>query len=207
VNFFITGTDTGVGKTHFTALLTRALRRAGFDTVALKPVCCGPRDDAEALWEASGRRLSLDDINPVWLDAPAAPLAAARQSGRAVDLPTLEQWFAPLRAGHRSLLVEGAGGWLVPLADRLTMADLAARLRLPVLVVVANKLGCLNHTLLTVESARARGLECAGLVLNTMTDDASLAVETNASLLEEFTGLPILFRLAPGQTDLELAVA
>jgi len=207
VNFFVTGTDTEVGKTFVTALLTRALRSAGLDTVALKPVCCGPRDDVDALCAAMDGELAPDAVNPLWFEAPAAPLVAARREHREVDLAALTAWFQSHRSRRRSLLVEGAGGWLVPLGTSTTVADLAAALGLPVLVVVANRLGCINHTLLTVESIRRRGLECGGLVLNTIDDDQSVAVRTNREILQEFCNVPVLFEITPGQTSLELAVA
>lgn len=207
MNYFITGTDTGVGKTFFTALLTRAARRAGFDTVALKPLCCGTREDVDLLAAASGHELSAEDINPLWFQAPAAPLVAARLENRTVDLEMLAAWFRRRQSRRRSLLVEGAGGWLVPLAEGKTVADLAALFGLPVLVVVANRLGCLNHTFLTVENIRARGLACAGLVLNTLTEEDSVATETNRAMIAEFCDVPILFEIKPGQTELELAVA
>lgn len=207
MNFFVTGTDTGVGKTYVTALLTRALRRAGLDTVALKPICCGPRDDVDLLCAASDREISPDAANPCWLEAPAAPLVAARRENREVNLAALDEWFQQHRARRRSLLVEGAGGWLVPLADGRTVADLAALFGLPILVVVANRLGCLNHTLLTLESIRARGLQCGGLILNTLTEENSVAVETNRQVLREFCDVPILFEIALGQASLDLAIA
>jgi len=207
VNCFIAGTDTDVGKTFFTALLTRALRRAGFDTIALKPICCGPRDDVEQLAAAADHEYSADAINPVWLQSPSAPLVAARLENRAIDLAALAQWFADFRARRQSLLVEGAGGWLVPLTGTDTIADLAALLKLPVLVVVANRLGCLNHALLTVESIRARGLKCRGFVMNTIVAQDSDACRTNRQILEEASGLPVVFDLQPGQASLDLAVA
>jgi dethiobiotin synthetase len=206
VRAFVTGTDTEVGKTYVTALLTRALRRAGLNTVALKPLCCGPREDVDILRAAADQELTADAINPIWLQAPAAPLVAAREEGVTINLAALETWFAPYRDPHRSVLVEGAGGWLVPLADGRTMSDLAVTLGLPVLVVVANKLGCLNHTLLTVESIRARGLTCAGLILNAPVANASRAAATNAAVLREFCDVPILFEVAAEQRDLELGV-
>lgn len=207
MNFFVTGTDTGVGKTYVTALLTRALRRAGFDTVALKPICCGPRDDVDDLCAASDHELTPDAVNPCWLEAPAAPLVAARRENRVVDLAVLDSWFQAHRARRRSLLVEGAGGWLVPVTDGRTVADLAVQFGLPVLVVVANRLGCLNHTLLTLESIRARGLTCGGLVLNTLSAENSVAVETNRQILQEFCDVPILFEIGPGQRAIDLGVA
>jgi dethiobiotin synthetase len=103
--------------------------------------------------------------------------------------------------------VEGAGGWLVPVAPRATIADLAALFGLPVLLVVANRLGCLNHTLLTIESIRARGQECRGIVLNTLPGVPSVATETNKRTLQEVCDVPILFEITSGQQRLELAVA
>jgi dethiobiotin synthetase len=206
VRCFVTGTDTGVGKTYVTALLTRSLRRAGLDTVALKPICCGPRDDVDALCAASEHELTPDETNPVWLEAPAAPLVTARRENTVIDLATLDRWFEGIQAGRNSLLVEGVGGWLVPVAPGQTSADLAEMFGLPVLVVVANKLGCLNHTLLTLESIRARGLTCAGLILNSLTDEASVATETNREILQEFSEAPILFEVKPGQMSVELGV-
>lgn len=203
---FVTGTDTGVGKTYVTALLTRALRRAGLDTVALKPICCGPRDDVDALCAASDHELPPDQTNPIWLEAPAAPLVAARRENTQIDLAALDRWFENVQAGRNSLLVEGVGGWAVPLAPGQTSADLAEMLGLPVLVVVANKLGCLNHTLLTLESIRARGLRCEGLILNSLEADASVAAETNRDILEEFCEVPILFEVSPGQTSITLGI-
>ncbi len=204
VNLFLTGTDTGVGKTHVAGLLTRACRCAGLDTLALKPVCCGSRDDVDALAAASGFGGDLDEINPVWLAAPVAPLVAAREEGRDVDTLSLTSWLAGHRARRQSLIIEGAGGWLVPLAPGLTMADLAVAFGFPVVVVVANKLGCLNHALLTVESIRARGIACAGLIINSPTRDDSVAFRTNANVLREVCDVPILLEIGHGQARIEI---
>ena len=207
MNFFVTGTDTDVGKTYVTAMLTRSLRRAGFDTVAVKPICCGPRDDVEILCDASGNELTPNETNPVWLSTPAAPLLAAQLENRPVDFVGLGAWYGSIRASRQSLLVEGAGGWLVPVTADKTVADLAVAFALPVLVVVANRLGCLNHTLLTVESIRSRGLVCGGLVLNTLTEDQSVVTETNRRILQQTCDVPILFEVGPGQAEIELQVA
>jgi len=204
---FITGTDTGVGKTFVTTLLARALRQAGLDTIALKPLCSGDRGDAVALREACDGELDLDGINPLWFRAPVAPLLAARLEGRSVSLPDLEKWFHSVSQGRRSVLVEGAGGWLAPTAGAKVIADLASTLGLPVLLVVANRLGCVNHALLTIENIRSRGLACRGIVLNTVSSDADESRQTNRSLLEEFTDVPVLFEITPGQQEIELAVA
>jgi dethiobiotin synthetase len=207
LNYFVTGTDTAVGKTYIISLLTRGLRRAGFDTVALKPICCGSRDDVEALCAASDNELSSDSTNPIWLQTAAAPLVAARLEGREINLAAVEEWFERHRRRRRSLLIEGAGGWLVPVTSKSTIADLATLFGLPILLVVANRLGCLNHTLLTIESIRAHGHACRGIVLNSMPGSPSVATETNKRTLEEICDVPILFNIGPDQRSLELAVA
>jgi dethiobiotin synthetase len=207
VNYFITGTDTGVGKTYVTALLTRALRSAGLDTVALKPISCGDREDAESLRNAIGGELPLDAINPLWFDAPAAPLVAAREEGRTIERANLRDWYTALRQSRKSLLVEGVGGWLVPVAEGLGGAEFAAIFDLPVVIVVANRLGCINHTLLTIESVRTRGFTCAGLIINHLHPAETISERTNAALLRELTDVPVLFEIQPGQRTLNLAVA
>jgi dethiobiotin synthetase len=207
VNYFITGTDTAVGKTYVAALLTRALRRAGLDTIALKPICCGSRDDVEALCDASENELSADATNPIWLASPVAPLVAARLENRELDIDELGKWFRHHRSRRRSLLVEGVGGWLTPVTAKLTAADVAALLELPVLLIVANRLGCLNHTLLTIESIRAHGQDCRGLILNSLPGVANVATETNRRALEEICDVPILFQIVADQRSIELAVA
>lgn len=199
---FLTGTDTGVGKTFATALLTRALRRAGLDTVALKPLCSGDRADAEILRAAGGGELTLDEVNPLWFSTPAAPLVAARAECREVSIPALASWFRKVSAGRKSVLVEGAGGWLAPVAEGACVADLCAALALPVLVVAANRLGCVNHTLLTIECIRSRGLDCAGILLNTIQTSPDASAQTNRALLEEFSDVPVLMEISPGQSEL-----
>ena len=194
---FLTGTDTGVGKTFVTALLARALRRAGLDTIALKPICSGDRGDAEILRAACDGELGLDEVNPLWFQMPVAPHLAARHEGRAISVA----------AGRQSVLVEGAGGWLVPIADGALVADLAAALGLPVIVVVADRLGCVNHALLTIGNIRARGLECRGIILNSMPRESADTDLGNRAMLEEFTDVPVLFEITPGQQEIELGIA
>jgi len=206
MNYFVTGTDTGVGKTYVTCLLVRSLRRAGLDTVGMKPICCGERSDAELLLEASGPGLALDEINPVWLETPAAPYAAVRSGRAAIDFDLIRRAFARLRATHRSLLVEGVGGWRTPIGKDFFMGDLARQFELPVLVVVRNRLGALNHTLLTVERIQADGLKCGGIILNNAEPQEGPAMATNRALLEDLLDAPILFEIRPGQTSLPLGV-
>lgn len=201
---FVTGTDTGVGKTFVTALLTRALRRKGLDTIALKPLCSGERTDPEELRAAADNALPVDEVNPFWFQTPVAPLVAARIENRTVKTEALLEWFSRISANRQSLLIEGAGGWLVPAAEGLLISDLARKLGLPVLLVVANRLGCVNHTLLTLESIRAHGLHCEGIILNSLTTQADEAMRTNRALIEEFTSTPILHEIRPGQKSLDL---
>jgi len=204
---FVTGTDTGVGKTYATALLTRALRKAGLDTIALKPICCGDRSDVVELAEAADGELSHDEINPLWLQAPVAPLVALGMEQREFSMAAVKEWFGAVTVGRQSVLVEGAGGWLVPIADRVSIADLASALGLPVIVVVANRLGCLNHTLLTLESIRSRSLTCSGIILNTMQTVPDEATRTNKAVLEKLAGVPIILEVTAGQREIVLAVA
>lgn len=208
MNYFITGTDTDAGKTFVTALLTRSLRKAGFDTVAMKPVSCGAPEDTRILLAAAANRLSIDEVTPVSYKAPLAPIEAARLEGRSFDPDEILAVFRRLKNSRRSLLVEGVGGWLVPLAPGYTTADLAKSMGLPVLLVVRNRLGALNHTLLTLESIRNHGLTCGGIVLNNHpADDGDASREGNRRLLPSLTDVPILFEIGSGQTDLDLAVA
>jgi dethiobiotin synthetase len=209
VNLFLTGTDTGVGKTYVASLLVRALRKAGLDCVGFKPICCGDRDDAALLHAASDGVVDLNDVNPVWLRPPAAPYTAAMIENRTVDLALIRETFARLRAAHESIIVEGVGGWLVPIARDYSVRELAADFGLPVAVVFANRLGAINHTLLTVESIRAAGLTCAGLIQNQVAagrEEETIATTTNRAVLEELSGVPLLFDIALGQPELVLAV-
>ena len=199
---FLTGTDTGVGKTFVTSLLARSLRQSGHDTIALKPLCSGDRADAEILRAAGGNELTIDEVNPLWFQTPVSPLVAARRENREISIPSLVAWFHNVSSGRKSVLVEGAGGWLAPIAAGATVADLCAALDLPIIVVTANRLGCVNHALLTLESIRAHGLECHGIILNTIDPAPDDASRTNRALLEEFTSIPILLEIDPGQKQL-----
>lgn len=194
---FVTGTDTGVGKTWTSVRLVRQWRSAGLDAVAMKPVECGGRGDATALRGAADDLLDLDVVNPCFIGEALAPAALAERT--VIDLDRLAETCSRLREFHERVLVEGAGGWLVPLDRERTLADLARLLDLPVLVVAANRLGCLNHVLLTVRAIEAVGLECCGVYLNEGDPDArgrsgdgDLSRESNARVLAEILdGIPI----------------
>lgn len=163
---FITGTDTDVGKTFVAAGLAAALRRRGVDVGVMKPVASGRLDDTRLLRAASGTADSQDQVTPVRLKAPLSPHLAARLEHRRIDIRTIERAYRGLAARHEVMIVEGAGGLLVPIRDGFTMADLAKRLGLPLLIVARDALGTINHTTLTVEAARSRGLQVVGVVVN-----------------------------------------
>jgi len=201
--FVVTGTGTGVGKTYFTALALRALREAGVDAVGLKPVCCGGREDAVALWEASGRVEEIEMLNPVWLRAPVAPLVAAELDGVKMDTAEWGAHARRLADRHDLVLLEGVGGWEVPLAEGEVFGDFAATLGWPVIVVVGNQLGALNHTLLTVKAIAARGLHLAGLVLNHLEEERDVAMVSNRAVLADWVRADWQIELMPGQDWLE----
>lgn len=190
---FVTGTDTGVGKTYVVSRMIAAMRKGGVDAVGMKPICCGDRDDAEALHRASDGVVELNEINPIWFRTPAAPYTAAMIEGRAVDLALIRETFARLEASQQRVVVEGVGGWLVPINRDYFVSDLAREFALPVVVVVANRLGALNHTLLTIESIRGSGLKCAGIILNHVNpEQTDPATVTNRGILEDIAGVPVL---------------
>ena len=200
MNLFLTGTDTDVGKTYVAARLIRMLRRRGVDCIGMKPICCGTRADAEALHAAAGGVIPLNDVNPVWLRTPAAPLTAAMVENRSIDLDLIRSTFRRLRDTHRAMVVEGVGGWRVPITASYFISDLAAELALPVAVVVANRLGALNHTLLTIDSIRSSGQQIAGIILNDVSPGTAMAppdiaTATNRGVFEAISGLPVLFHV------------
>lgn len=198
MNFFVTGTDTAVGKTRVTRLLLEGLRAAGVDAVGYKPVAAGDRDDAIILAEASGG-IAHDDVNPVFFKAPLAPYVAGLLENRPADPAALTEGFHRLAERHECVLVEGAGGWEVPVAPGYRISDLAVDLGLPVLLVAANRLGALNHILLTVQAIQAKGLTCTGIILNQLDDELDTAMITNKGVVEDLAGVPLLDHLIHGQ--------
>jgi dethiobiotin synthetase len=194
--FFITGTDTDVGKTWFTCWLVRQWRARGHNAIGLKPISAGGREDAELLRAASGDALPLAAINPIHLREPAAPLVAAFEENLVIDFAGLNATVLKTAAPFSHVAIEGVGGWRVPLGPRYEVRNWARDLGLPVVVVARAGLGTLNHTLLTVESIRAAGVTCAGVVLNpgaaAETSTISTARRTNRAVLEDLLGLPVL---------------
>lgn len=206
MSFFVTGTDTEVGKTYFTVLLVRALRDAGIDAVAFKPVACGGWHDVDELVAAAAGAEPREAVCPFHFDMPASPLAAAWAEQTSVDPARVMAAYENLRARHEMVVVEGVGGWLVPITADWSVADFATRLALPVIVVVRNRLGAINHTRLTLESVERHGLECAGLVLNHigMADDP--AARTNRATFGMMRSTRVLCELVTGQSSLDLQV-
>jgi dethiobiotin synthetase len=206
VSFFITGTDTDVGKTFFSVLLIRALRSAGIDAVGFKPIACGGWEDVDALVQASGNTEPREAVCPLKFDMPASPLTAACAVEETIDPARIIAAYETLRARHEVVIVEGVGGWLVPITTEYFVADLAEELALPVIVVVRSRVGALNHTLLTVQDLARRGLECAGLVLNHggITNDP--AGHSNRATLELLRTAPVLCELMDGQQTLDLGL-
>ena len=172
--FFVTGTDTGVGKTRMAAGLCTAFVTAGLRVAAMKPVASGcestpeglRNEDATTLLRAMNVRASYADVNPYAFEPAIAPHIAAAEAGRTIDFDLLDRCYDRLALQSDATIVEGAGGWLAPLDAVRSFADLAVRWQLDVVLVVGMRLGCLNHALLTVESIRSRGLRLAGWVAN-----------------------------------------
>jgi dethiobiotin synthetase len=193
-NYFITGTDTGVGKTHITALLLAELRRRGLPAAGFKPIACGTggRADARTYRKLMRNEVPLDVINPVYLRHPVAPSVAAKLEGRQIDTDRIQSIFRILALIFRPVLAEGAGGLLVPIRRNYFVADLIRQLDLSVIIVARLGLGTLNHTLLTIRQAQAMKLKVAGVILNDTTGKRGLAERTNAKAITELAGVPLL---------------
>jgi len=202
MNLFLTGTDTGVGKTHTAVQLLRAGRASGLRCAGMKPICCGDRNDVERLLAASSEGLTIDEMNPVWLKIPADPLSASLIEQVAIDEERLVDALRKLEDRFDFVLVEGVGGWLVPIRHDFFVSDLAAQMGLPVMVVAQNRLGCLNHATLTVKSVVAHGLVCAGFVLNNTAGITDIASTTNAGILRQILNVPILPTLSDEVAEL-----
>ena len=193
-NLFITGTDTGVGKTHVTAALLAELRWRGVRAAAFKPIACGAggRNDAKIYAGLMKHEQPLDVINPVYLRHPLAPSVAAKLERRTIGLRSIVANYNLLAANYSIVLVEGAGGLLVPIKRDYFVADLAKELTLSLLIVARLGLGTINHTLLTVRQARTMGLKVAGIVLNDTIGRRGLAERTNIVEVPRLCGVPLL---------------
>jgi len=192
-SFFITGTDTGVGKTLVASAMAALFRGRGIDVGVMKPVSAGGDKDARVLIEAAGVRDPLELVSPIRLKEPLSPNVAAEREGVTIDLDLIVDAYTRLSDRHDLLIVEGAGGLLVPLSNHVTIADLAVQLSLPLLIVARAALGTINHTLLTAEAARARGLDVLGVIYNTTEPNAdAVAASTSPDVVTRLSGVPSL---------------
>jgi dethiobiotin synthetase len=199
--FFVTGTDTGVGKTlASTCLAAYFSRNKGLSVGVMKPFETGlPTDrtelfpcDAKSLKEASGTSDDLGVINPCTFELPLAPEAAALQEGKEIDLESAERTYKGIEKSHDITIVEGAGGVLVPIKDNFFFQDLIKRWSLPVVVVARLGLGTINHTLLTCRSLQSEGIRVIGVILNDTDNSGDVAVKTNPRMLRKYLTVPIL---------------
>jgi dethiobiotin synthetase len=200
--FFVTGTDTGVGKTLAACALLRALVAAGYSAIGMKPVASGAarrgndliHSDVEQLIAAGNVTAPRSHVNPYCFEPPIAPHIAAERAGVSITLDRIEDSFRDLAARAQVVIVEGVGGFRVPLGASGDTAQLAERLALPVVLVVALRLGCLNHALLTADAIAASRLQLAGWIANEV-DPGMSARDENVSALEERIAAPLIARV------------
>lgn len=196
---FVTGTDTGIGKTQVSCTLLRGLRSRQVNALGMKPVASGSRptalglrnDDAEALMDASGYLGDYGDVNPYDFGDPIAPHLAAHDCSTDISLERIGAAHARLAAGGHTVVVEGVGGWLAPLGARLMQADLVRALELPVILVVGMRLGCINHALLTARAIAADGCRLLGWIANRIDPDM-LRFEDNVESIRQRIQVPLL---------------
>jgi dethiobiotin synthetase len=207
IGYFVVGTDTGIGKTHATCALLHALARRHERVCGMKPIASGgvqsadgfTNEDSIAHRAASTVRVPPELDNPVLLPEPLSPHLSAARAGAAISFDVVLSAFAALRRRTDALVVEGAGGFLVPLTGTRTGADLAVAMGLPIVLVVGMRLGCLNHALLTAEAIRSRGLGLAGWIANRVDPDF-LCPDENLDYLRTHLDAPLLADLPFSRT-------
>lgn len=166
-SFFITGTDTGVGKTYITVRLCRMFRKAGRDVGVMKPVSTGGRADALYLLKETGLKDPLDLVNPIHFRQPVAPTIAAKLGDRTINIRRIFSAYKKLKTLHKDgVLIEGIGGVLVPLNKNYLVLDLIKNLRIPAIIITRPSLGTVNHTLLTIEVLKSRKIPISGFIVN-----------------------------------------
>ncbi len=210
---FVTGTDTEVGKTVIAGGIAKVLKARGRDVGVFKPVASGCHSDrgalvskdAEFLAHCADSAQTLDHICPVRFREPLAPEVAVQRGAEPIELEVIREYYNRIASAKDVVIVEGIGGLLVPLGQDLSVADLAGQMDLPLLIVSNPQLGTINHTLLTIEAAKTRGLRVAGIIINSyVADTASVAEETNPAAIERASGVKVL-AIVP--RDLETNVA
>jgi dethiobiotin synthetase len=197
---FITGTDTEVGKTLVAAGLIAALKEQGIDVGVMKPLESGAPcfesapipQDALTLKEIADTRDDLEEINPYCFQAPIAPGIAAEQAGVEIDLKRIKKVYEGLKKRHQFMVVEGAGGLLVPIAKGVLLPELIKLLGLPLIIVARSGLGTINHTLLTLSYCQQQGLKIVGFIISKATQDVSPSEASNAQTITRFSGIPCL---------------
>ena len=199
--YFISGTDTNVGKTVVTACLLAFYRKQGINTGIMKPVETGvdpgcsseANSDAKFLLEISGNRDTLEEVCPIRLKPAAAPLQAARMTNQSIDIDFIMENFHRLQAKHDQVLVEGIGGIMVPIKPDYLVSDLIKDIQLPLIIVSRIALGTLNHTLLTLKAAQQAEIEIAGIIMNRPKSRPLNKIELEqTALIQELSGIPIL---------------
>ena len=199
--FFITGTDTGIGKTVVTACLATLFKSQGMDVGIMKPIETGvdpacsssANSDAKFLMESSSSTDAEDEVCPYRLKTPASPYQSAQIEGTQIQPSTILEKFKVLQSRHNMMLVEGIGGLLVPITHRYSVADLALEIGLPLIIVSRLRVGTLNHTLLTINAAKQHRLKIKGIILNRHAAGALNDIEIKqGELIEEFSNIPIL---------------
>lgn len=189
-HFFITGTDTEVGKTWFTVSLMVALKKRGFDVMGMKPIATGAKiidnklvnEDAELIMKHCSKKTSYNLINPFVYELPAAPSIAANYESTRIDQDQIIENYNNLRSISDVMVVEGLGGWRAPITDKSLLSDIALRLNIPIIMVVGMKLGCINHAILTADAIRGDGLNLYGWVSNNLDTVYSTSTETIKTL-------------------------
>ncbi|MGM0874695.1 MAG: dethiobiotin synthase [Bacillota bacterium] len=195
--FFVTGTDTGVGKTIISCGLAAVFKEKKMDVGVYKPFLSGisrehPESDTSLLKQMSQTPLSYEDITPFEFEKPLAPYVAGKQEGKVVGIEDVLRHWKIISGKHEYFIVEGAGGISVPLGENFLVGDLIKAIKLPIVIVARPNLGTINHTLLTVQYATSIGLRIAGIVINGISDNPDLAEKTNPKIIEELCNVPIL---------------
>lgn len=197
--YFITGTDTGVGKTIVTACLANLFKNQNVGVMkpietGVDPECSSSSNsDAKFLMEITGVQDPLEDVSPYRLKSPASPYQAARIEGKVIDPERILERFRTLQSKHSMMLVEGIGGLMVPIAQRYKVTDLALQMGLSLIIVSRVQVGTLNHTLMTINAAQQQGLKIKGVILNPAYEGELEPIEAEqGKLIEEFSGIPIL---------------
>ena len=202
ISFFIAGTDTGIGKTHATIALMEEYKSQGYKVAGMKPIASGAEkkngvlinEDAEQIMESCSQPTPYELINPYVFDLPVSPHIAAEKAGLAVDLEEIKSSYIQLTENNDVVIVEGVGGWCVPISDDSTMVDLVKKLNLPVILTVGYKLGCINHAILTAERIKADGYKLLGWLRNQLDSDY-LCINETQETLENAIASPCLGKL------------